>query len=106
MSQENLPLAINIQTDANNATITNIDIKGDLSFGTVPFAYEQTRNSFGEGQHIQFDLNNVQRADSAAMALVLEWHRLAKEQKAKISLLNVPLILKNIACVTELEELL
>ena len=106
MEQENIPFAINVQTDAGNSTVVNVNIKGDLSFSTVPAAYEQTKNSFGEGQHIRFDLNNVQRADSAAMALILEWHRLAKEHNSQITLLNVPVMLKNIASVTDLEELL
>ena len=106
MEQENLPLEITIHSDADNSMSVNISINGDLSFATVPVAYEQTKDSFANEQNIQVDLNKVQRADSSAMALILEWYRLAKEYNAKFYLLNIPPILKNIARVTDLEELL
>lgn len=105
MEQKQSPLDIKVQADASNSKIVNIHINGDLSFATVPVAYEQTQDCFDEGRQIQVDLNDVRRADSAAMALILEWHRLAKEKKSKIILLNVPLILKNIANVTDLNIL-
>ena len=106
MQQKQSSLDIKVQVDASNSKIVNIHINGDLSFATVPLAYEQTKSYFDERKSIQVDLNNVYKADSAAMALVLEWHRLAKKNDAEIILLNVPLILKNIASVTDLNILL
>ncbi len=97
---------IKVQANATNPNVVSIHIEGELSFTTVPVAYEQTRHCFDRGQHIQVDLNDVERADSAAMALILEWHRLAKKQDVDITLFNVPLILKNIANVTGLNILM
>lgn len=105
MQQEHTDFDISIQTNIDNSNLINIHVKGDLSFKTVAVAYERTQDCFNDGQDIEIDLNDIKRADSSAMALILEWHRLAKENESRISLLNVPLILKNIASVTDLDTL-
>jgi anti-anti-sigma factor len=106
MPQDKTLFDINTEIDPHNAAIVNIHVEGDLSFVTVPLVFEQTRHCFDQAQHVQFHLNNVQRADSAAMALILEWHRLAKEYNAAITLHDVPVLLKKIAHVTDLDSLL
>ena len=102
MIKEPLPFDITIKNDNNNET--NILIKGDLSFVSVPDIYNRTKNCFENAKHIQVDLHDVQRTDSAAMALILEWHRLAKENNSQITLNNIPAMLKRIASVSDLEE--
>ena len=104
MEQESI-FDIMVATDAANSNVVIIHIKGNLSFTTVPIAYEKTRDCFKQGQHVQVDLNEVQRADSAAMALILEWYRLAREHNGRITLNNIPTMLKKIASFSDLEEL-
>ena len=104
MSQEKSIFDIAVKSDTNN--VINIHVKGELSFTTVPDAYSRTKNCFYSGEHVQVDLNDVNRTDSAAMALILEWHRLAKEHNVQITLNNIPVMLKKIASVSDLEELI
>ena len=104
MKSENSVFDIKIETDVNN--IVNIYITGELSFTTVPVAYDQTKNCFNKGQDIQVNLNDVRRTDSAAMALILEWSRLAKTFNTRLKLNNIPDMLQKIASVSDLEELL
>ena len=66
-------------------------VRGELSFDTVPDVYAQSaawvRNAQGP---ITVDLKEVERADSAGVALLVEWLRLASGRGGKLSFANVP----------------
>ena len=106
MEQESPVFNIIVKNDTVDTNVVNIHIKGELSFNTVPEAYARTRDCFNNGEHVQVDLSDVQRTDSAAIALILEWHRLAKEHNARIILNNIPVMLKKIASVSDLDNLI
>ena len=95
---------ITVEVKVNDSAEASIHIAGDLGFTTVPAAYEKTRQCFAEHRRITVDLEKVGRSDSAALALVLEWQRLAKEAGAELILQNIPPMLHNIARVSELDE--
>ncbi len=81
-------------------------VSGELTFATVPAAWRETQNLFVNGQSLHFDLAKVERADSAGIALLIEWLRLARQRGARISYEHMPAQILAIARVTGLEALL
>ncbi len=80
-------------------------IKGELTFATVPTVWQSAQGLFS-GEHLYFDLAQVTRADSAALALVLEWLRLAQARGVNLRLGHVPPQLLAVAKVSGVESLL
>ena len=66
-------------------------VRGALTFATVPDLYPQSeawmRDSAGP---VAVDLQDVQRADSAGLALLVEWLRLARASGRELRFINVP----------------
>lgn len=81
-------------------------LSGELSFATVPDVWRDTQSLFATRQVLRFDLAGISRADSAGIALLIEWLRLARERGARVSFEHVPAQILAIARVTGLEELL
>ena len=81
-------------------------LEGELDFTTVPsvlrHAGADMRGVFG----IRVDLKGVTRADSAGLALLVEWLRESDRASLSISFVNVPAQLLSIARVCGLEEIL
>ena len=84
-------------------------LSGELSMATVPELLEQLstqgalRNAEGE---ILIDLQGVERADSAGLALLIEWQRLAGQQQKSIRFCNIPAQMLAIARLSGVDELL
>ncbi len=55
---------------------------------------------------IEIDLKGVTRADSAGLALLVEWLRAAERAGKSISFVNVPVQLSSIARISGLDEIL
>lgn len=81
-------------------------LTGDLVFASVPELVPRLPGLFAEGGRLTVDLAGVKRADSAALALLLEILRLAGEEGSALTLCNVPASLRNIIAISELESLL
>lgn len=85
----------------------NLALSGDLTVREVPGIWRQHRSRFRSGTIPQsVDLDAVDRTDSSALALLLEWRSLAQEHNASIRFTNPPNSLRVIARLTEVEELL
>ena len=80
-------------------------VSGELSMATVPalLAQHGLRDIPGD---ISIDLQNVERADSAGVALLIEWQRTARQQQQKISFQNIPPQMLAIARLSGVDELL
>ncbi len=67
-------------------------VSGELVFDTVPELLEQGRVLFdsGVGAGIELDFNRVTRADSAGLALLIGWMRIAHRRHRNIVFRNVP----------------
>ena len=80
-------------------------VRGPLTFGTVmqlcklPQAWDAGRDA------VTVDLAEVPRADSAGLALLLEWLRAAQAQGRALHLVNVPTRLRDLMRVTNLADL-
>ncbi len=80
-------------------------VSGELSMKTVPTLLAQNclRDISGD---IDIDLQDVERADSAGVALLVEWQRTARQQQQKIRFQNIPSQMLAIARLSGVDELL
>jgi phospholipid transport system transporter-binding protein len=82
-------------------------IAGALDFENVPRILERATEIFTEGTaSISIDLGGVTRADSAGLALLVEWMRVAHRHHRNIVFRNIPAQMSAIAKVSGLERIL
>ncbi len=81
-------------------------VLGDLSFQTAAMVLEESKSLFDEYASIELDLAGVKRADSAGLALLLEWVNWARNHVREIRFQNIPRQLVSIAQISEVEEML
>lgn len=77
-------------------------VAGELTFDTVPAAWNQSQEWFAAGTPVSVDLAEVSRADSAGLALLLEWLRVARERGTSVMFQHVPAQIVAIAQLTSL----
>ncbi len=83
-----------------------ITVSGELVFDKV-VALLKTSNPYFDGtSKLLFDLQGVVKTDSAGLALLVEWTRLAHQKKQVIDFCKVPKQLLDIARVSGLDNLL
>ena len=80
-------------------------LAGDLTFAHVADLYEDVALEF-TGERIRVDLAQVRHADSAGLALLLEWLRNARATGCDIEYLHIPLQLQSLIDVSGLEHLI
>ena len=80
-------------------------VLGELSMATVPGFLGQAHWKAGDTE-ICIDLQAVERADSAGVALLIEWQRTARKQQQNIRFQNIPSQMLAIARLSGVDELL
>jgi len=87
--------------------LTNgIRLSGSLNFYTVPALEGSLGKLLENGQAIAIDLSGISRADSAGLALMIEWLKQAALANVELTLLNLPVQMQNITRVSNLEGVL
>lgn len=83
-------------------------VSGVLDAATAPALLEQSAERFSAtpGTQIHVDLGGVSEGDSAGLALLLEWLRVAKQRQQGIHFVNLPAQVAALARISEVEELL
>ena len=82
-------------------------IIGELNMSTVPQLLKDMSQLFSvNGESRIIDLTEVSRSDSAGLALLLEWQRLAKEQDIQLTFRNLPEQMQAIIQVSGLDKLI
>lgn len=82
-------------------------IDGEMGFATVSALLAQTRELFGQGHGpLEIDLGEVGRVDSAGLALMLEWMRMARQQGRELRFLHLPVQLQAIAEASDMDGIL
>jgi phospholipid transport system transporter-binding protein len=81
-------------------------VEGELGFGTAAAALERSRALFRNHAVIELDLSGVRRADSAGLALLLEWVNWARNSAREIQFHHIPAQLIAIAQISEVDEML
>lgn len=85
---------------------TGFRVEGVLDFSTVgPLAAEGEGVLSGSGP-LEIDLSGVVQANSAGLALLLEWLDLARRRNVPLRFRNLPESLTRIAALTNLTDLL
>ena len=81
-------------------------LEGTMSFDTAGRILTASEAAFGSYDSIEIDLSAVNDADSAGLALLLEWKARAQKNAGKISFIGVPDALLAIAQTTDVSELI
>ena len=81
-------------------------VSGELSFKTVPKFAASNKDLFINGNNLDVDLSGVARADSAGVALLIEWQRNAQKQNKSICFINIPSQMLAIAHLSGVDDLL
>lgn len=89
-----------LEGDANSG----YGLNGNLTYETVPKLFEQIVPEYSESTSLS--LHNVDRIDSAGLALLIEWSCLARKQNKQLVLKDIPASLRAMIDVGGLEEVL
>jgi len=81
-------------------------LEGELGFASVPAVLLHPGAEITGTLDIEVDLKGVTRADSAGLALLVEWLRESERAGQRITFVNVPPQLLSIARVCGLDEIL
>ena len=81
-------------------------VEGELNFASVPALQARAVDLFAGCPQITLDFSGVTRANSAGLALLLEWQGRARRAGQPFALQNLPAGLINLAHISELEEVL
>jgi phospholipid transport system transporter-binding protein len=81
-------------------------VGGVMAFETVAAWLERSAELFERAPELRLDLSGITRADSAGLALLLEWVRCARQAGTPLKLANVPPRLRSLIEVTDLDQVL
>lgn len=95
----------------NGATIRRaadgrLTLSGELDFTSVTRLNGEALKLLGSAQAVRIDLQGIVRSDSAGLALLIEWMRVARRLDKPIQFLNIPAQMLAIARVSGLDEVL
>lgn len=79
-------------------------VDGEMSFASVERLLSESRTLFSTQSSLLFDLSGIQHADSAGVALLVEWLRLSKERELVLQFRNIPDQMLAIIEVSDLEQ--
>jgi phospholipid transport system transporter-binding protein len=95
---------------ADAQLVENVDgswlLQGELGYLSVPAVLQHAGVDMLGKEKVTVDLKGVTRADSAGLALLVEWLRESENAGNSIEFVNVPAQLLSIARVCGLEEIL
>jgi phospholipid transport system transporter-binding protein len=86
-----------------NAEAERFVVEGDLTFSVMD---KKTVSSFAflaNGKQITLDLGKVNNADSAGLALMLEWIKQARSKRVQLQFINIPEQILNLAKLSGLD---
>jgi len=81
-------------------------VSGELGFDSVAGLLAESRKHLAAPGPLNIDLSGVTASDSAGLALLIEWLRLAKQAGRPLSYAGVPEQLRALARISEVEDLL
>ena len=94
---------VQIYQDSNGCYL----LSGELSYSNVSQVYKKTANLFRKQKsNIEIDLSGVTHADSAGIALLVEWLSEARESNKAIHFVNVPQQMLEMVRISSLDRVL
>ena len=94
-----MPLAILSSESAGSYAI-----KGEMSFASVEQLLADSLPLFADDSGLLFDLSHVEHADSAGVALLVEWLRISKQRQVQLQFRNIPSQMLAIIEVSDLQQ--
>ncbi len=106
--QANAPVNVPVSAPANEVVARRdgvLEVGGRMTFQTVPELAQRSAALFnGDATTLTLDLSKVSLADSAGLALMLEWMKQARLAKRDIKFLNLPDQVKRLIRVSGLNQ--
>jgi len=90
----------------SNKGVNQFAVSGKLSFDTVSDLLQQGTALFANASGVDIDLSAVTHADSAGLALLLEWLRYGKHNNKVVRYQNLPAQLRSLAAISEVDAML
>ena len=87
-------------------TAGEFQLSGTIDFESVPKLLKQSQTLFSNNQDISVNLHGVEQSNSAGLALLIHWLRLAQEKQCSIEFKNIPAQLQEIAKISGIGGLL
>ena len=81
-------------------------VRSDLTFESATAILTQSMRLFADYERISVDMHDVREADSAGLALLLEWVSWARHLDRKITFENIPQQILAIAQISEVTGLI
>ena len=81
-------------------------LNADLTFETVTSMLDASERMFAAHEQISVDMSGVRQADSAGLALLIEWLSRARSAGRRITYANIPAQIAAVARISEVEALL
>jgi phospholipid transport system transporter-binding protein len=81
-------------------------VSGVLDASTAREVLEESEARFEQFARLDIDLGGVGESDSAGLALLIEWLRLARQWQKEIRFENVPAQIEALARISEVEDLI
>jgi len=79
---------------------------GPLDADTATDLLKRSDEAFKGATALEIDLANVHEGDSAGLAVLIEWLKLAKQRRQTIHFMNVPEQIAALARISEVDKLL
>ncbi len=87
------------------ATVKSLEIEGDLTFSTIDKYTAKIMGKLITPNDIIVDLKQVEATDSAGLALIIEWLKIARSRNIELAFINVPEQLQALARLSGFEYL-
>ncbi len=87
------------------ATVKGLEIEGDLTFSTIDKNTARIMDKLLTPNDITVNLKQVVAADSAGLALIIEWLKIARSRNITLTFINVPEQLQALALLSGFESL-
>lgn len=81
-------------------------VTGILDFDSVVDLRPRLGEALGRGAEVELDLGGITRANSAALALLLQWQEDARRRGATLAIHNIPPALADLARLSNLRDIL
>jgi phospholipid transport system transporter-binding protein len=89
-----------------NAKSSTQTVAGALTFETVPDLHRNSASWFEGAGELILDLAQVERADSAGLALLIEWLRRAQIANRTLRFTNIPVQVQTLIRINGLQDAL
>ena len=81
------------------------ELTGDMSFDTADAILVESTRSFAGHAAVDVNFARVEKADSAGLALLLEWKSWQRQGRCRVNFSNIPESVLAIARTTQVEHL-